>query len=297
MKLPLVRRWRRISRGQAMVEFALILPILVLLMVMSLDFGRVFFGWVGLQNVARVAADFAAAHPDAFDPNVPNSVIKQQLVNQYAAVVAREAAGLNCSPLPVATPTPSNIPQPSLDDANGNTRYDLGEKVTVKLSCSFGLITPLAESILGGDVDVVADAVFAVRGGTIAGTVVSSTAPTPSPSASPSATASPTPTSSSSSTPTPAPTPCQLPIANFSANPTHGHKPLTVQFNDTSQTFGCAVTGWQWNFGDGTAIATTRNASHKYTANGLYSVTLTVTSPGGTTSVFQPGYIHVCPQC
>ena len=29
-----------------MVEFALVLPILALLLVLAVDFGRVFFGWV-----------------------------------------------------------------------------------------------------------------------------------------------------------------------------------------------------------------------------------------------------------
>ena len=33
-----------------MVEFALIMPLLVLLLVMAIDFGRVFFGWVALDD-------------------------------------------------------------------------------------------------------------------------------------------------------------------------------------------------------------------------------------------------------
>lgn len=271
-----------------MVEFAIILPVLVLLMVMSLDFGRVFFGWVGMQNVARVAANFAAAHPDAFDPNIPNNPIKQQLVAQYAGEISREAAGLNCAPLPVSSPVPTYIPQPSFDDANGNTRYDVGEQVRVQLWCSFGLLTPLANGIFGGGVDVVADSVFSVRGGVIAGVPIGSVAPTPSPSAS--ASASPSASASASSDP------CQLPIANFNASPTVGKSPLNVSFNDTSQTFGCAVSGWLWTFGDG-GTSTLQNPTHRYTGNGLYSVTLTVTSPGGTNSHFAPGYIRVCGNC
>ena len=50
-----------------MVESALVLPILALLLVMAIDFGRVFFGWVALQNAARIGADFAAQTPDAWD--------------------------------------------------------------------------------------------------------------------------------------------------------------------------------------------------------------------------------------
>jgi hypothetical protein len=292
MKLPFFRRRdEHRTRGQAMVEFAIILPLLALLMVMSLDFGRVFFGWVGMQNVARVAANFAAVHPDAFDPNIPNtSPIKQQLIAQYAQEISREAAGLNCSPLPVASPVATYVPQPSFADANGNTRYDVGEQVQVKMWCSFGLLTPLADNLFGGGVDVTGSAIFAVRGGSIAGTPISTAAPTASPSASPSA------SGSSSASPGPSSSPCPLPIANFNASPTVGKSPLLVSFNDTSQTFGCAVSGWLWTFGDG-GTSTLQSPTHRYTGNGLYAVTLTVTSPGGSSSQFSPGYINVCAGC
>ena len=51
-------------RGQALVEFALVLPLLALLLVMALDFGRVFFGWVALQNAARIGANYAGHTPN-----------------------------------------------------------------------------------------------------------------------------------------------------------------------------------------------------------------------------------------
>ena len=38
------------SRGQSLVEFALVLPMILLLMLIAIDFGRVFLGWVGLNN-------------------------------------------------------------------------------------------------------------------------------------------------------------------------------------------------------------------------------------------------------
>jgi hypothetical protein len=51
------------ARGQSLVEFALILPILLLLALIAVDFGRVYLGWINLQNEARIAADFAANNP------------------------------------------------------------------------------------------------------------------------------------------------------------------------------------------------------------------------------------------
>ena len=55
------------SRGQSLVEFALVLPMILLLMLIAIDFGRVFLGWVGLNNAARVAANYAAMHPSPSD--------------------------------------------------------------------------------------------------------------------------------------------------------------------------------------------------------------------------------------
>ena len=52
-------RWRRRTRGQAMVEFALALPLLILIVVGMLDFGRAIFSYNSLSNAARSAARVA----------------------------------------------------------------------------------------------------------------------------------------------------------------------------------------------------------------------------------------------
>lgn len=79
------------------------------------------------------------------------------------------------------------------------------------------------------------------------------------------------------------------PVAAFSATPTSGAAPLTVQFTDQS---AADVTAWAWHFGDG-AVSSSRHPSHTYTAAGVYTVTLTVTSPGGSVTKTQPALITV----
>jgi PKD repeat protein len=79
------------------------------------------------------------------------------------------------------------------------------------------------------------------------------------------------------------------PDADFSANPTTGLKPLTVHFTDSSTG---VITSWSWDFGD-EGVSSTQNPSHLYTNAGLYTVTLTVTGPGGTDSEIKVGYITV----
>lgn len=47
-----------------------------------------------------------------------------------------------------------------------------------------------------------------------------------------------------------------------------------VYFTDQSALTGGSVTGWNWNYGDGTPGTTLQNPSHVYTATGSYPVTL-----------------------
>lgn len=56
----------------------------------------------------------------------------------------------------------------------------------------------------------------------------------------------------------------------------------TVQFTDTS-TPASEITSWYWDFGDGTT-STEQNPTHVYTVDGVYTVTLYVSSAKGTGS-------------
>lgn len=71
-----------------------------------------------------------------------------------------------------------------------------------------------------------------------------------------------------------------IPVVNFTGVPTTGCVPLTVQFTDQSSVAGSTITGWLWDFGDGTT-GNTQNPSHTYTAVGNYNVTLQVTTAAG----------------
>ena len=78
-------------------------------------------------------------------------------------------------------------------------------------------------------------------------------------------------------------------VAIFVANPTTGFPPLTVTFTDLS--LG-NVTSWSWDFGDG-STSTMQNPSHTYTDPGTYTVSLTVTGPGGSDTNTKANYIKV----
>lgn len=50
-------------RGQALVELAIALPLLMLLLLIAIDFGRVFHTHISLANAAREGASYAASNP------------------------------------------------------------------------------------------------------------------------------------------------------------------------------------------------------------------------------------------
>lgn len=201
------RRGRRASRpgrrtlrdrGQSLVEFALVLPILLLITLIALDFGRAFFAWVTVTNASRAGAAYAASHPNSWgaspDPNI----------------VAIYDAEINTDLLPVNCDAPSPLPTPTFPDPSPNT-YSLGARVSVSLTCVFHPLTPGIGNLIGFNIPITATTVYPVRAGEIANGPILNAAPSPSGSAG--ATPTPTPTSTASASPTPTPTPvtCNVP--------------------------------------------------------------------------------------
>jgi len=89
-------------------------------------------------------------------------------------------------------------------------------------------------------------------------------------------------------------TPTGNAVADFSADVTLGRPSLTVQFTDLSSDGGSAITAWSWDVNnDGTPDYTTQNPSHTYTAEGVYTVSLTVTNANGSDTETKVDYIEV----
>jgi len=78
-------------------------------------------------------------------------------------------------------------------------------------------------------------------------------------------------------------------IVDFLGEPTEGVANLLVQFS--SEVTG-QVNTYSWDFGDG-GTSSLMNPSHTYTKVGSFRLRLTVTGPGGTTSLTKQEYITV----
>ena len=195
----MARARARHRRGQSLVEFALVLPVMLLLLLFGIDFGRVFLGWVELNNAVREAANYAAENPTAWSTINPDSTAQ----DEYARLVTADAAKINCT-------LPGTIPIPTFPNGR-NGPNAIGTPVTVRITCSFGLITPIISNILGNAIPVSASSAFPNRSGVIHGIPQATPGPTPSPTSAPTATPTPGPTSTPTSAPTATPVPTATP--------------------------------------------------------------------------------------
>lgn len=85
-----------------------------------------------------------------------------------------------------------------------------------------------------------------------------------------------------------------IPVANFGFSNVCFNQAST--FNDLSTTSPGSITGWSWNFGDGSPLNTTASPSHTYTAPGQYAVTLIATSNNGCRdTVSKTTTVHALP--
>ena len=165
MRMPVTRSRHDPDRslGQSLTEFALLLPVLLLLVLGALDLGRVFLGWVNLQQVTRVAAGFAA----------DNALDWPADQDRYMERLRAEATLINCE-LP-----------PDEDDwlPQYGSDISLGQHVTVKIDCEFELITPIVSQLLGTSITASASTTYPIRDG-IVGSIPGGGGPTtPAPEA------------------------------------------------------------------------------------------------------------------
>ncbi len=58
------------QKGQSLLEFALLLPILLVILAGILDLGRLYYAYVAVTDAAAEGAAYAAIHPEASDEDI-----------------------------------------------------------------------------------------------------------------------------------------------------------------------------------------------------------------------------------
>jgi Flp pilus assembly pilin Flp len=148
-----VRRRRRASgdEGVAAVEFALLLPLLALLVCGVVDLGRWFSAWNETKNAAREGAAYAQVFPyrqtagggpDCADPNNVTARARQELGS-----AASSSFGVSVVPPATGCGMPTTRPS----------------TVAVTVTRKVPLITPIIKNLVG-DVDITATVQAKVQG-------------------------------------------------------------------------------------------------------------------------------------
>jgi Flp pilus assembly protein TadG len=126
-------RKRQRTRGQSLAEFGLVLPILLLVMMGILDFGRAVFAYNTLSNAARDGARVA---------------IVDQTVTAGVPAAAKEAAdqavGLGVDPA-----TDVDVVYKEPDGTTDCPAHYLGCTAEVTVRNQFRAITPIIGNIIG----------------------------------------------------------------------------------------------------------------------------------------------------
>ena len=140
-----------------MVEFAIILPVFLLFLLMAIDFGRLFFTYVQVSNAAREAANYGAVQPT--DTSGMRARAVQEKNSQTQGEGALEPIGTVCK-----NPAGTVITCASAAGGTG-----AGNILTVTVTQRFSFLTPLVTGFFGGPLPVSADASTAVLGSAVGG--------------------------------------------------------------------------------------------------------------------------------
>jgi Flp pilus assembly protein TadG len=119
---------RRRSRGQSLVESALVVPVVLSLLVIAIDLGRAMSAYNQVGSMAREGALYGSLHPDDTD-GIADAALAESSLSGTAPAVA------------------SNVEDDSFDVPNTTTPY---QKITVTVTYAFKPIfsfPPLPDSI------------------------------------------------------------------------------------------------------------------------------------------------------
>ncbi len=118
--MSVLRAFGRREQGTTLVEFALVTPVLILILVACLDFARALNAYVTVANASREGARYATVHPDAELSAIRDSITARIAPLDPTALTVSASYGAGASPgcpqpwptggIPPSAPTPMGVP-------------------------------------------------------------------------------------------------------------------------------------------------------------------------------------------
>ena len=91
--MRIIKRSRGLEQGQSLIEFALLLPLIVLLIVNAVNFGGLLYAWITIANSARAGAEYSLmGGAMASSPATPTVADISALVMNDAASLPNQAS-------------------------------------------------------------------------------------------------------------------------------------------------------------------------------------------------------------
>jgi hypothetical protein len=153
----LIHRWRDPSRrGQSLVEFAITLPLMLLIVMGTIDLGRAYFATINLASAVKEGAFFGARNPGCPTNDTTGCIAPRTVEGR----VDRELDGVTLSDLTV------RCFEPGTTDLSGPgmsmTDCEDGDMYYVSATSPFALITPVISQLVGNSLDLRASATSVV---------------------------------------------------------------------------------------------------------------------------------------
>ena len=139
MKKRFLKKVKR-EDGQAMVEFALILPVFLLILCGIIDFGWLFYNQLSLNNACREGARYAVVHTDE---NADTQSIINHIEKISTTVFANDGVDI--------TVTYSSPNDPTAGD------------VTVDMKADISFFTPVLSTVLGKEKTITSTVIMKVE--------------------------------------------------------------------------------------------------------------------------------------
>lgn len=143
---------KRKSRGQSLVEFAMIFPVIMTFLFASIDFGFYVFVWSETQFVARRGAERAATLPPAevHPASVYHSAGYQALGDQCLSSIFHDAlenrvSNVQAQNIFISFHTSST----DVSESNDQSRRTVGNVIQVRVEYSTAALTPVGDLFLG----------------------------------------------------------------------------------------------------------------------------------------------------
>ncbi len=142
------------ARGQSLVEFALVLPIVLLLLVGVADMARVYTTMITVESAAREAADFGSYGSNNWSAD--NRASTLAAIEERACVASRHLTDYDGTRTTCSNPTvtttlllPGGAPATESSGCDQADRVGGPCRVQVDLDYTFDLIVPIALDING----------------------------------------------------------------------------------------------------------------------------------------------------